>query len=272
MSEASIWQKLRSKGFSEKATAAIMGNMQQESAFRSNNVEDRYHRDTGKSDEYYTAAVDNGSYSRTDFMYDGGKSYGYGICQWTYFSRKAGLYDLAKSRGVSIADEQMQIDMLCQELQTDYRSVYNVLVSDASLYDMTAKFMRSFENPYDQSSRAINYRVGLAQAIYQEFAGSTPDPEPEPSPEPQPEPTPSTDSCEITARILKKGDKGRDVGMAQWALLDMEYDLGETGPNHDGVDGDFGKKTEDAVNSLKEAIGLATDGAIDEDVWQILFQ
>lgn len=275
MSEASIWQKLRSKGFSEKATAAIMGNMQAESGLIPYRIQGDFSYEFERSIEY-TRKVDSGAISRSDFLYNGPGGGGYGLVQWTYWSRKAGLYDLAKSRGVSIGDEQLAIDWFYQEVQqSEYSKTWNALKSDGSIYDMTAVMLRNYEKPYDQSDSAAALRAGYANQIYERNAGTpTPSPEPEPSPEPspKPEPSPSTDSCEITARILKKGDKGRDVGMAQWALLNMEYDLGETGPNHDGVDGDFGKKTEDAVNSLKEAIGLATDGAIDEDVWQILFQ
>ena len=99
MSERSVWDKLRAKGFSEVAVASIMGNMQAESAFISNNVEDRYHTATWKTDEYYTSIVDNGMYSRDQFSTD---SYGYGLCQWTYKPRKINLYNYAKQRGVSI--------------------------------------------------------------------------------------------------------------------------------------------------------------------------
>ena len=275
MGESSIWVKLRAKGFSEKATASIMGNMQVESAFRSNNVEDRYHTASWKTDEYYTAMVDNGKYSKNDFMYDGGLSYGYGLCQWTYPSRKAGLYDLAKKRNVSIADEQMQIDFLMEELKNDFPSILSLLKTSDSIYTMTEKYMKIFENPYDQSDGAVNHRVGLSKNIYNKYAGSvTPTPEPTPTPTPTPTPSPinPTETCKPEARVLRKGDKGRDVGMAQWSLVDMEFDLGKYGVNKDGVDGDFGQKTEDAVNSLKESIGLPTDGAIDEDVWQILLQ
>lgn len=270
MSESSIWNRLIEKGFSTKATAAIMGNMQAESAFRSNNVEDRYHTASWKTDEYYTAMVDNGIYSKNDFMYDGGNAYGYGLCQWTYPSRKGNLYDFALRKcGVSISDEKMQLDFLEKELKEDFPSLLKTLKSDASLEKMTGDYMKIFENPADQSQGAINYRVGLAKAIYDKYAVN---PKPEPTPEPTPAPTPSYDCCQPYVRILHKGDTGRDVGMAQWSLVDMEFDLGKYGKNKDGVDGDFGEMTEIAVNTLKESIGLDADGVIDEDVWQILVQ
>ena len=46
------------------------------------------------TDAEYTAAVDSGSY--TNFVRD---SAGYGLAQWTYYSRKQALYDYAKAAG-----------------------------------------------------------------------------------------------------------------------------------------------------------------------------
>lgn len=251
MSKSSIWARLKAKGFSDTACAAIMGNMQQESAFKPNNVEDRYHADTGKSDEYYTAAVDNGSYSRNDFMRDGGKAYGYGLCQWTFYSRKAGLYDFAKKRGVSIADEQMQIDWMMEEMhQSEYSSVYDTLMSGTSLKKMTEKFMCRFENPADQSEGAINYRVGLAQAIYNEFAGTTPEPAPEPSPQPPEPDTPTTPFW--PPRMLCEGMVGGDVAALQGLLLAH----GCNAP----LSGTFDNKTKAMTMAFQGENGLATDG------------
>lgn len=263
MSKTTIWARLKEKGFSDTACAAIMGNMQQESAFRSNNVEDR----SGIPDETYTAQVDNGSYSRHQFLSD---AYGYGLCQWTYYTRKIALYDLAKSRGVSVADEQMQIDLLVQELQSDYMSVYDVLMSGASLYDMTAKFMRSFENPADQSAGAINYRVGLAQAIYQEFAGTVPDipsgDGTEPSgggDEPEGPDTPATPFW--PPRVICKGMVGSDVAALQALLIAHGY-------NCDGIDGDFGLKTNNMLMAYQAENGLAADGIAGRYTWGRLLQ
>lgn len=243
MSKSSIWARLKAKGFSDTACAAIMGNMQHESAFRSNNVEDR----SGIPDEVYTAQVDNGSYSRQRFLSD---AYGYGLCQWTYYTRKIALYDLVKQRGVSVADEQAQIDLLVHELQTDYRSVYDVLVSGASLYDMTAKFMRSFENPADQSAGAINGRVNAAQAIYNEFAGTTPEPAPEPSPQPPEPDTPTTPFW--PPRMLCEGMVGADVAVLQSHLQAHCYNA--------PLSGTFDNKTKAMVMAFQGENGLATDG------------
>lgn len=72
MTEKEIFAYIRGLGFNEYATAGIMGNIQAESALRSDNVEDR----SGISDKTYTDGVDNGMY--THFVTD---ALGYGLCQ-----------------------------------------------------------------------------------------------------------------------------------------------------------------------------------------------
>ncbi len=227
MSKATIWAKLKAKGFDDNACAAIMGNMQAESAFLSNNVEDR----CSMSDEAYTAAVDNGSYSRDQFVRD---AYGYGLCQWTYYTRKAGLYDFAKSKGVSVADEQMQIDWMWEELhQGEYYPVLQKLTSGETLFAMTKWFMCKFENPADQSDSAINYRYGLAQRVYYELAGTE-----------TTEVTEATEATEVTevtepdgpatvyrprSRVLCEGMSGTDVSVLQALLLSWDYQVEVTG-------------------------------------------
>ena len=104
-----VWFSLRDAGFSEYTTAGVMGNLWGESGFRSDNMEDTYQSELGYTDETYTDAVDSGDYSRDEFIND---SVGYGLAQWTWWSLKEGLYDFAQSRGVSISDEELQIEYL----------------------------------------------------------------------------------------------------------------------------------------------------------------
>lgn len=235
-----------------------MGNMQQESGFRTNNVEDR----SGIQDEVYTANVDNGSYTRQDFMYDGGKAYGYGLCQWTFNSRKAGLYDFAKRRGVSIADEQMQIDWMMEEMhQSEFKSVYRTLMTDSTLKSMTSKFMCVYENPADQSEEAINYRVSLASAIYQEFAGSGPiTPEPsEPEVDDDGMPIPET----WPPRTIDEHCNGwPEVWLLQAILRCRGYNV--------LVDGIFGSVLTGKVKQYQREHNLEPDGAVGPKSWASL--
>jgi len=266
MSESSIWNKLRAKGFSEKATAAIMGNMQAESGLIPYRLQGDFGNGYTRSIEY-TNKVDNGQISKSEFMYNGPGGGGYGLCQWTYFSRKAGLYDLAKSRGASIGDEQVGIDWFYEELQqAEYKNTRYALFSEASMWDMVATMVRNYEKPYDQSDSAVSMRLAMANDIYSRNAESTPDPEPEPEPDPEPTPDPGNIGI-ILIRTLRHGSYGRDVYLLQRALEDMGYGVGEY-----GCDGWFGTDTEEALNEFKSDSSLASDGVADADVWQIIFQ
>lgn len=64
-------------------------------------------------------------------------------------------------------------------------------------------------------------------------------------------------------RTLQKGDEGSDVAELQQKLLDLGYDLGEYGPNKNGVDGDFGKKTQEAVKKVQASFGFSETGVYD---------
>ena len=259
MSVQTIWNKLREKGFSEKATAAIMGNMMAESGLVPYRIQGDFGNGYQRSLEY-TAKVDNGEISRDQFAYNGPGGGGYGLCQWTYFSRKFGLYDLAKKKGVSVGDEQLGVDWFCEEVrQGEYRQTLDTLKASDSIYEMAKVMLRNFEKPADQSESAAAQRTAMANQIYEQCKGTPVEQKPEPVH------SGPADSCDITVRALRKGDLGRDVFLLQTGLQDMGIDCGIP-------DGDFGDHTEMAVNELKETIGLPMDGVADTDVWQIIFQ
>ena len=82
--------------------AGLMGNLFAESGLNSTNLQNSYEKKLGYTDSIYTMAVDNGSY--TNFIKD---KAGYGLAQWTYWSRKQNLYNFAKESNASIGDLNM---------------------------------------------------------------------------------------------------------------------------------------------------------------------
>ena len=111
MSESTIWNFLKQKGLSDCGAAGLMGNLYAESGLKSTNLQNSYEKKLGLSDEDYTAQIDAGIYQ--DFVHD---SAGYGLAQWTFWSRKQALLSFALSRGKSIGDLEMQLDFLWKEL------------------------------------------------------------------------------------------------------------------------------------------------------------
>jgi len=156
---------LKGKGFSVYGVYGIMANLAAECSMKSNNLQTSGNNKLNMSDAEYTSAVDNGSY--TEF---GADRHGYGLCQWTYPTRKAALLKFAKAASKSIADWKMQIDFMCKELQ-GYPSLLALLKSATSIKEASDAFMCEFERPADQSNDAKNKRAARGQEYYNKYEG-----------------------------------------------------------------------------------------------------
>ena len=119
--EEKIWNYLKAKGLPDCGIAGLMGNLYAESCLIPTNLQNSYEKSLSFTDAAYTAAVDNGTYQ--NFVKD---SAGYGLAQWTYWSRKKNLLDFAKKKGKSIGDLEMQLDFLWNGLK-GYTAVISTL-------------------------------------------------------------------------------------------------------------------------------------------------
>ena len=174
--EEKIWNYLSNKIGNSFGVAGLMGNLKAESGLRPNNLEDLCEkRLQGKyTDETYTAAVDSGKISRKEFLNPlPGKQYGYGLAQWTSPGRKAGLYDLAKKREVSIADLEVQLDWLWSEINMTYQAVLKVLKSAKTVREASDVVLTKFECPAGTTEETKTYRAGLGQVYYDKYAKRT---------------------------------------------------------------------------------------------------
>ena len=168
--EQTIWNYFKSKLGNEYGTAALMGNLFAESGLQPNNLQNSYESSLGFTDESYTAAVDNGSYSEYNFVHD---SAGYGLAQWTYYSRKQGLYDMYKSGGYSsIGSINLALDYLYYELQNSYPTVLAALKSATSIRAASDVVLHDFESPKDQSESVEILRASYGAGYYNTYTGS----------------------------------------------------------------------------------------------------
>ena len=160
-------------GLTAEGACGLMGNQYAESAgFIANRMEFLLKNLLGKyTDKTYTAAIDSGEITRAKFLNPfPGKVYGYGLVQWTSTGRKAGLYDLAKKRGVSIGDEQLQIDYTLTELGKSYQKVLKLLMSTRNVKEASDYVLKYYESPADQSDIIKNIRYDYAMQYYEYFA------------------------------------------------------------------------------------------------------
>ena len=165
--EEKIWNYLMSKFNNPYGVAGLMGNLYAESGFRPENLQNSYEKSLKLTDIEYTTKVDNGAY--TNFVKD---KAGYGLAQWTYWSRKQNLLNFAKSKKKSIGDLEMQLDFLYQELQ-GYKSVFSTIQNAKTILEASNAVLLQFERPADQSVSVQNKRAEFGKNTYNKFAGKT---------------------------------------------------------------------------------------------------
>lgn len=173
--EKEIWKYLKSKKITDAGCAAILGNMQAESGIIANKVENlclqrlREH-DRVYTDETYTAAVDSGAITLEEFLnpiiY---RQYGYGLCQWTYPTRKKGLYNTCKQNKASIGDWKSQCQYLIKELKTLFPKLWTLLQNSKSVDEATDEFLIEFERPANAEGMKT-LRRSYAQKWYDKYA------------------------------------------------------------------------------------------------------
>ena len=124
------------KKYSPYAVASLMGNMEKECAFSVTRVQNY-----SKGHSYERTYTNNASWcgNRSDTCgWDGKKcfvhdSVGYGLFQWTYWSRKLGLLELARSTRTSVGDVETQLQWLISEGET--KPFLNIATTCSSVYD-----------------------------------------------------------------------------------------------------------------------------------------
>lgn len=165
--EQIIWSYFEKKGFSKYGIAGLMGNLYAESGLYPQNLQNTYNSLLGMTDAEYTKAVDNETYS--NFINDAA---GYGLAQWTYWSRKKNLLNFAKEKNKSIGDLNLQLDFLYQELQQEFSSVFKTLKSATSILEASNIVLFKFENPAIQNEAVQKQRASYGQKFYDQFVNN----------------------------------------------------------------------------------------------------
>ena len=156
MSKLTILTALVRGGMTPIAACAMGGNMMCESNMTANIAQRGM---TTLTDAQYTAAADSGA---IDFAHD---AVGYGLCQWTYYTRKQALLDYARSCGVSVGDEQMQVQFCLNELRTGYPRLWAYLQTTQDIH-CAGDICTDYERP---AVNNIRDRIAYANALYMQY-------------------------------------------------------------------------------------------------------
>lgn len=165
ITEEQMYKFFKDQGMTDAGAAGLMGNLYAESGLKSNNLQNSYSKSLGYSDEEYTNAVDNGSY--TNFIND---KAGYGYAQWTCWSRKQNLLEFAIETGKSIGNSRMQLEFLMKELTESYSYVLTILKCATDVKTASDTVLLKFEKPADQSDAVKDRRASYGQIYYDKYA------------------------------------------------------------------------------------------------------
>lgn len=224
MGAKEIYIQLRAAGLTAEGACGILGNMQAESNLKANIAQRGM---TSRTDEDYTAAADMGL---IDFAHD---SVGYGLCQWTFWSRKQALLCFARECGTSVGNEKTQTDFCVKELREDYPALWAYLCSTEDVAKAAERVCKEYECP---AVNNVNVRAKYAQEFFDTLGGTK-----------LPENTGSVEQAGKTDE-LKDRLTNESVMHLQAILTAYGYELG-TSLCPSGVDGLIGKKT---VAALKD--------------------
>ncbi len=246
MSVQNIYNLLRAAGATHLGACAIMGNMHAESTMKANIAQRGM---TSLTDVAYTALADAASTEaeKNSWYRD---SVGYGLCQWTYWSRKKGLLEYARLRGTSVGDETTQVLFCLKELHEEYSSLWSELCSTTDLLTATGDVCKQYERP---AVNNILTRYGYAQqytgiSIVTE-AAATDEPQ-----ETQQEATETEIESYWPPRTLQagKGLSGPDVELCCALLRCRDYAL--------PMRSEYDDVLADCVADFQAAAGLTADG------------
>ena len=131
-----IYVRLRKRGLSHAQACGVLGNIHQESSFRTQVV-----------------------------GYDGTGSYG--LCQWLG-PRKRALFAYAQARGMDPWDWRVQVDFIFEEFKTTEKRAGNSLSTCKTAGGAAVSFCQRFERPA-KSAANLPRRVAMAQYYDRQF-------------------------------------------------------------------------------------------------------
>lgn len=170
MNAKEIYDILRAGGLTRAGALGVLGNMMAESSLISNIAQRGM---TSLSDVDYTWQSDNGE---IDFAND---AVGYGLCQWTYHTRKAALLEYSKEMNTSVGDGVMQTYFCLHELREDFPAVFHTLCTSKSIDECTDLVCARYECPAVNNFTARrNYAYTFEKDIPEESAYTPPKKDP----------------------------------------------------------------------------------------------
>ena len=264
-----IYSQLLASGVTSAGALGLMGNWMAESGLEPGRLQGDFTQGRTYS-RAYTDDVASGRIGRSQFGRD---QKGYGLAQWTYYTRKEDLYDFWNGSGKALDDAGMQVSFAVQELSEngEYAGLWNVLKTTDDIWTATDKVCRLYERPY-YNNVEVRYQYALQLKAELDRVGDIfPAAEPEPAAEAgEPSPAPAHEAETLwPPRTICSGMNGDDTAVLQAVLRARGF------PVHD-VDGTFGSYLEGIVKEFQKTAfpgeSAEWDGIVGPKTWGKLLE
>lgn len=181
-----IWNRLMDEFHNEVGVAGLMGNLYAESGCTPYACQPTRPYDVCIT---YINNVNSHAISKYNFVNYGCSTtggvanvqLGFGLAQWTYYTRKDGLYDYMFANGNDISDLENQIAYVIEEISAD-QTMYDLVATSTDINAVSDYILVHYENPEDKSLEVKKLRRGYSVDIYNEYNGTTPIEPPDPQP------------------------------------------------------------------------------------------
>lgn len=252
--EQTIYNTFRKHGITQAGALGFLGNWACESGNEPFRLQGDFspYRTMSKA---YVQGITNGTISKKQMQSD---QKGFGLAQWTYWSRKAALYEWWKSSGKVLDSAEMQTEFAINELGTEYRALFDFLKSTNDIFTACSRICREYERP---AVNNIDARYQAANRIkYEIDLDGSADPEPEPTPAPTP--TPSKDHTLTLRTIDWHCENFKEFALLKALLECRNYDTADW--DNDGV--------WDALALFQKESGLVADKICGNNTWNALLK
>ena len=245
-----IYNVFIQSGMTQEAALGTEANLQAESGLEANRVEGDFSsfRTLSKS---YVQRIKSNEIDRDGFARHGR---GFGLAQWTYYTRRYALWDFWKQSGREIDDPVMQAQFVVAEMKKDYRNLWTELCRQGNdLYTCTKLVCTEYERPAHNN---IDQRYVIAVALKAELVGN-------PSETTKPDPVPAAEVF-WPPRMICKGMEGSDVAVLQAVLTARGYNC--------DISGKFDVKTHNMTIAFQSQNGLSQDGIAGPLTWSAVLE
>lgn len=254
-----IYNRLRQHGLTEAGALGVLGNWECESNCEPFRVQGDFSSFKSIS-KAYVSAIEYGKMPKSTFVSD---QKGFGLAQWTYFTRKAELWEEWEKSGKKIDDIDLQISFALKELDRDFPKDAELLRTTNDIYAAVKAVCERFENPaiknYDARFRAattIKFEIDLNEWSSQ----------PQEPASGEDEPKNDYVDHSLTLRTIDKNCKN----FKEYELLIVLLEL----RNYFHCDGDnyWSDDVWSAVKQFQKDNGLVPDGIVGNQTWNALLK